>query len=199
MSILTINDRVSTPDNFRFVTADEWDVARAVVRHDDSKLWTPREALESLRLKGDAVRIWLEILKQGLPAFAQEKTFHNLVPSVLRNSLATLISGTDVTPTFKANYFALGSGSNPPANSDLALQTETLRALFTNRSAYTNIAYLDVFFDAVDVGGQTFNEAGIFVDGTGSPDTGYLLSRVVINQSLGANQTLTVNCSVTIS
>lgn len=199
MSNLQINDRLTTPDNFRFITADEWDIARAVVLHDDSKLWTPREALQSLREKGEAVKIWFEILKQGLPAFAKEQTYHNLVPSVLRNSLATLISGTNVTPTFKANYFALGSGSNAPSNSDLTLQIEELRAQFTNRSAYTHIAYLDVFFDSVVVGGETFNEAGIFVDGDVGADTGYLLSRVAINQTLGAAQTLTVNCSITVS
>lgn len=196
---MKINERVSTPDNYRLVVADEWDIAHAVCRRDDTKLWTPREALESLREKGEAVKIWLQILKEGLPVFAREVTYHNLVPSVLRDSLATLISGTTVTPTFKANYFALGSGSNAPSNSDLTLQTETLRAAFTDRSSYTNIAYLDVFFTAAQVGGSTFNEAGIFVDGSGSANSGYLLSRVAINQTLGSSQTLTVNCSITIS
>lgn len=196
---MNINDPMTTKENYRVVLADERDIAYAVYERDDTKLWTPREALESLREKGEAVKIWLEILKEGLPSFATSKEYHNLVPSVLRDSLATLISGTTVTPTFKANYFALGTGSNAPVNADLTLQTETIRAAFTNRSSYTNIAYLDVFFSAAQVGGNTYNEAGIFVDGTASVNTGYLLSRVALNQTLGAAQTLTVNCSVTVS
>jgi hypothetical protein len=32
---------------------------------------------------------------------------HNLVPSILRNALASLISGTSVETSFKANYIAL--------------------------------------------------------------------------------------------
>lgn len=196
---MKINDQITTPDNYKIVVADEWDIARAVCAKADAKFWTPREAVESLRQKGDAVRIWLEILKAGLPSFAREQTYHNLVPSVLRDSFASLIAGNAVTPTFEATHFALGTGSNAASNSDLTLQTETLRAAFTNRSSYTNIAYLDVFFSAAEVGGDTFNEAGIFVDGTGSADSGYLLSRVTINQTLGSSQTLTVNCSITIS
>lgn len=34
---------------------------------------------------------------------------HNLVPNVLRYSFASLIAGNSVTPTFMANYMALGS------------------------------------------------------------------------------------------
>lgn len=196
---MNINEPLTTPDNYQVVIADERDIAYAVYQKDDSKLWSPRAALESLREGGEAVRIWMDILKGGLPSFAKAQTVHNIVPSVLRNSLASLISGTTVTPTFKANYFALGTGNTAPTNSDTQLQTETLRALFTNRSAFTNIAYLDVFFSAVQVGGNTYQEAGIFVDGTGSANSGYLLSRVALNQTLGASQTLTVNCSITIS
>lgn len=130
---------------------------------------------------------------------AQITQYHNLVPNVLRYSLATLISGTTVTPTFKANYLALGSGSTAPTNSDTSLQAEEVRSLFNDRSAANNVAYLDVFFPSSVVGGQTYLEAGVFVDGTGSADTGYLLSRVAINQVLGSSQTLTINASITVS
>ncbi len=196
---LAIDEEVKAPDNYQFIVADENDIAYAVWRKDDTKLWTLREALESLRECGEAAKIWLSIVREGIPAFARVTSTHNIVPSVLRNSLATLFSGTTVTPTFKANYFALGTGSNVPANSDTALQTETLRALFTDRSSYTNIAYLDVFFPTASVAGNTYNEAGIFVDGSAGANTGYLLSRVAINQTLGSSQTLTVNCSITVS
>lgn len=185
--------------NYQFVIANESDVAYAVWKENDSKLWSLQDVIDSLREGGEAVKIWMRIVKAGLPSFTKVSRYHNIVPSVLRDELATLISGTTVTPTFKANYFALGTGSNTPANIDTSLQTETLRAAFTDRSSYTNIAYLDVFFPTASVAGNSYNEAGIFVDGSASVNTGYLLSRVAINQTLGASQTLTVNCSITIS
>jgi len=43
------------------------------------------------------------------------------VPDVLRNEMALLISGTTVTPTFKANYLAMGDDSTPPTNADTIL------------------------------------------------------------------------------
>lgn len=124
---------------------------------------------------------------------------HNLVPDVLRDSLALLISGTTVTPTFKANYMALGSDSTAADNSDLTLGTETIRSLFDNRSAVDNVAYLDKFFNASEVGGNTYVEAGVFVDGTASVDTGYLLSRIIMNETMSATESLTCNVSITIS
>lgn len=122
---------------------------------------------------------------------------HNLVPLVLRESLALLNSGTDITPTLKCNEIALGSGSTTPANSDTTLDTETLRATFTQRNAVSNVCYLDKFFPSTTVGGNTYNEIGVFVDGTASADTGYLFSRVLINQVMAANETLTINVTIT--
>lgn len=123
---------------------------------------------------------------------------HNLVPSILRNSFATLISGTTVTPTFKANYIALGDDSAAPANTDTKLWNETIRRLFTDRRAIDNIAYLDKNFGSVEVWGNTYNEIWVFVDGTSTADTGYLLSRININQTMQALENLTINVTITI-
>lgn len=185
--------------NYRFIRASEQDIAEAIVQHANAKFWTVGEALRSLRENGDAVRVWFDILRAGLPEFASMNEYHNLVPAVLRNAMATLISGTTVAPTFKANYMALGSGSTPPTNADVALETETIRGTFGNRYAVDNIAFLNKFFTQGEVAGETFNEAGIFVDGTGAADSGWLLSRVLMNESIGATETLTVNASITIS
>jgi hypothetical protein len=124
---------------------------------------------------------------------------HNLVPSILRDSLALLISGTTVTPTFKANYIALGSDSTAATNDDVKLGTETIRSQFDDRSAVDNIAYLDKFFNASEVGGNTYVEAGVFVDGTASTDSGYLLSRIIMNETMTSTESLTVNVTITIN
>lgn len=123
---------------------------------------------------------------------------HNLVPNILRNSFATLISGTTVTPTFKANYIALWNDSTAPTNADVKLWNETIRRLFTDRRAIDNIAYLDKNFGSVEVWGNTYNEIWVFVDGTATADTGYLLSRININQVMQALENLTINVTITI-
>lgn len=124
---------------------------------------------------------------------------HNKVPAVLRNELAKLIAGQTVTPTFKANYLALGNGSTAVSDLDVALDNETKRGLWTMRTATDNIAYLDKFFTSTEVGGMNFLEAGVFVDGTASADSGYLLSRVLVDLSISATETLTVNATFTLN
>lgn len=127
------------------------------------------------------------------------KKSHNIVPAILRNSLALLISWTDVTPTFKANYIALWTGSTTPQNTDVKLETETIRGEFSNRYASTNVAFLDKFWSTAEVGWTTINEAGVFVDWTASADTWFLMSRILMNETMSVTETLTINVSITIA
>ena len=221
---MQVNDRLTTPDNFRFIIADNRTIAEILYhvvklrtfKDNGRDKETEEETIAFFEryLRGEkVVRDFMDIhyhrfVIQGLKEAANDAKWksrlqiqeaHNLVPSVLRNALATLISGTAVLPTFHAEYLALGSGSTAAANSDTQLGTETARAAFTDRSAALNIAYLDCFFPTATVGGNSYNEVGIFVDGSASANTGYLLSRVLTTLTLGANQTLTVNASITIS
>lgn len=131
--------------------------------------------------------------------YVKHQEWHNIVPLVLRESFASLICWNTVTPTFEANYFALWSNNTTPTNADVKLWTETLRWTFTNRFNIENVAYLDKFFSSAEVGWNSYLEAGVFVDWTASVDTWYLLSRILINESMSVNETLTINCSFTIS
>lgn len=131
--------------------------------------------------------------------FLKIRSGHNIVPLVLRETLASMIVGNTVTPTFIANYLALGDGITTPTNNDVALANETLRWTFSNRFATDNVAYLDKFFSSADVGGNSYLEAWIFVDGTASADTWYLLSRILIDEVISVNETLSFNCTFTIS
>lgn len=195
---LHIDAQVQTSFNYKLIRAREQDIAEAVVKHDDSRLWTIGEALESLRKKGEAAKIWMQIVKQGLPSFAREQTYHNLVPSVFRDALASKFAGNTVSCDFEFDYFALGSLSTAATNADTTLAAEELRAAFTDRSASANVTSLDVFFNATEVGGEIFLEAGAFSGGSLSADTGTLGSRVVINETMGLNETLTVNVTITV-
>ena len=113
--------------------------------------------------------------------------------------MASMIVWDSVTPTMEAQYLALWDDNTTPANADTTLWNETLRQAFTNKFAIDNVAYLDKFFWSWDVWWNSYLEAGIFVDWSLTTDTWYLLSRILINETLWANETLTFNCSITIS
>jgi len=125
--------------------------------------------------------------------------WHNIVPLVLREEFASLIAWNTVVPSFAANYMALWSGNTAPDNSDTWLETETIRWIFTNRFSVDNTAYLDKFFSSVEVWWNSYLEAWIFVDWTALTDSWYLLSRILIDQSMSATENLTINASITIA
>ncbi len=135
----------------------------------------------------------------GVCRIGRQKEYYNLVPNVLKYELATLISGTSVTPTFKVNKICLGDDATVVDYTDTALGNETLRTDFSDRYSQFNVAYLDKFYGSSEVGGNSYYEAGVFVDGTATVDSGYLFSHLNINETMSANESLTINVSFTIT
>lgn len=131
--------------------------------------------------------------------YVRTYSWHNIVPLVLRESFASLICWNTVTPTFEANYFALWDDNTTPTDADTTLWNETLRWTFSDRFSVENVAYLDKYFSSSEVGWNSYLEAGVFVDWTASADTWYLLSRILISESMSVNETLTINCSFSIN
>jgi len=83
-----------------------------------------------------------------------------------------MISGSTVTPTFKANIIALGTDATPAQYTDTQLYAETLRSNFDNRYSQENVAYLDVYFPSATMGTMSLQEIGVFVDGlVGTPNS----------------------------
>lgn len=78
-----------------------------------------------------------------------------MVVSLLRNAFASQIAGNTITPTFDTNIIALGNDFTTVTADDVALGDEFVRAEFESRYSVDNIAYLDHFFDASEVGGET--------------------------------------------
>lgn len=157
----------------------------------------------SHRLDNEFKKAYLEALKSERIRNLYHRelkvwTWHNLVPSILRNSLASLISWTTVTPTFKANYIALWADSTAPTNADVQLGNETYRGAITNRYSIENVAYLDKFFSTPEVAWQTFLEIWVFVDGSNTPNSWFLLSRININETMWPSETLSINATFTI-
>lgn len=126
-----------------------------------------------------------------------QKRGHNIVPLAIRSSYASVVSWTAVTPTFEANYIAIGSDFTPETELDTKLGAEFDRALFTDRRSEDNVAFLDKFFGSPEVGWTTVQEIWIFVDGTATVDTWFLLSRITINETFTALESLTINATIT--
>lgn len=191
--------------NYRFTIAKNETVAKIYLTEKKKKV-SPQNIKTILEiLAGKSWYIFEEISRimatyRG-PLLADCRQFetHNKIPNVLRYEFAKKIAGIAVTPTFAANYIAVWSGIVAAADTDTQLGTELVRGTFTTRTASLNVAYLDKFFTATEVGGLTINEIGTFVDGTGTANSGYLISRALQNIVLGVNETLTINVSISIT
>lgn len=124
--------------------------------------------------------------------------YENVVPTVAKTLIANQLCDPTPTNTPVINKVALGTGTNAPAVGDTTLQTETYRNNVASLTNAANIGYATGFFSASETSG-TFRECGLFSNGTGSANTGVLISRVAINITKSITETLTVDWQLTIS
>lgn len=122
----------------------------------------------------------------------------NLVPTVGRTMIANNLTASSPTNDMQVSHVALGSNTSTPLNTDTTLGTETYRNQVASRTNASNLAYVTGFFSATETSG-TYREAGIFCDGSGTANTGVLLSRVSINITKSVTETLTIDWTLTIS
>lgn len=139
-------------------------------------------------------------LTKELNAMCRTEVFveNNIVPTVGRTMIANNL--TDATPdnSMLISHAALGSSGTTPANGDTTLGTEVYRNAIASLTNTNEVAYATAFFNATETSG-TYAEAGIFCDGTGSADTGILLSHVLISVTKSTSETLTIDWELTIS
>ncbi len=122
----------------------------------------------------------------------------NIIPTVGRTLLANNLTSASPTNTPKITHAALGSNTTVPANADTQLGTETYRNAIASITNSNNIAYATAFYNATEVTG-TFREAGIFCNGTGTANSGVLLSHVAVNITKSNTETLTIDFTLTIN
>lgn len=104
----------------------------------------------------------------------------NIVPTTGLNVLTRLLTG-DTTYTGEINYIALGDGNTAFTLGSTTLNNEVYRKIVSDAAFDDNIAYIDVFIASGDVADDTYTEAGAFIDGTASADTGQAFSLVIQN------------------
>ena len=154
-----------------------------------------KEIEEAIKLKGRLhIAVWND---DG--TLADEQIVDNLIVTVGKAAIANqLTAGSPSPDPLLVNYVALGTGTNAPAAGDTTLQTETYRKVTASANNVSNVASITGFFTAAETSG-TFREAGLFIAGTASDNTGTLLSRVAINIAKTTAQTMTISWSITIS
>lgn len=125
--------------------------------------------------------------------------YENLIPTVGRAAIANWLTQASPSPaSIKLNYTALGTGVTTPANGDTQLQTETYRKVISSTTNVDNIAYCTAFYTAIETSG-TFTEAGVFMNATGTANSGTLFSRVAISVVKTVATTLTIDYTVTLT
>lgn len=171
-----------------------WIATLADCRDMAARKWC-RE-IERLRDRGENVGAMIREfnVRYGIKEFR----YQNLIPTVGRTLIANNL--TDSTPDDDpyANYVAVGTGTNVPANGDTQLQTEHTRTTTASASNSNNIGYITGFYGYTQAN-ATLREAGIFCNGTATANSGKLLSRVAMNVTKAATNTLTLDWTITIS
>lgn len=124
--------------------------------------------------------------------------YSNLVPTVGRTMIANNLTSGSPTNVMKVTHCALGSNATAPANADTQLGTEVYRNAIASLTNAANIAYATGFFSAAETSG-TYAEAGIFSNGTGTANSGVLLSHVSVSITKSTSVTLTLDWTLTLS
>lgn len=113
--------------------------------------------------------------------------------SVIAQRLANITAFTGII-----NYGALGTSISPPSNADTQLGAEVYRKTVGSNSAINNIATITFFYNTTETSGN-YKEFATFIDGASTPNSGQLFSHVAVDWSKTTSETLTVECTYTIS
>lgn len=125
-----------------------------------------------------------------------DKTFENIITDAGKEVLAAAMISADPSTKPFITHSALGSGTSTPAASDTSLETEVYRKYIASLSTDGNILYASAYYSGDEVTGD-FKEAGIFLDAAGGG--GVLLSRVSIDISKAAGESLTLDYMLTLT
>jgi hypothetical protein len=152
--------------------------------------------------KQDTFKLYGELLctvrDEKTGKIKRQYRYKNLIPTVGRTMIADNLTNSSPDNTPRVTHVALGDDATAVANGDTTLTNEVYRNAVASETNSSNIAYFTGFFSATE-DDDTYNEAGLFSDGTGSADTGILLSHVNISITKSLTESLTIDWTITIS
>lgn len=145
-----------------------------------------------IKIKGE---IHVRVVRNGV--VIQEVKKKNLVVDAGLTLLANRISDATPDSGCLVNYIAVGTGTNAPASNNTTLQTENARKAVASRTNSGAIAAISTVFNAGEVPASTLKEVGLFIDGTGSADTGTLFARQNIDVEVTALDSVFIDWRIT--
>lgn len=165
--------------NFHPVTAhDEWLLKELGKYYDEGKqhLWLPR----CQHLINDV------------------QAYKNITVTIGRKFLAQILCNTQTQTNKYVTHFAVGSNNTAAAVGDIQLGTETFRKAVSSAVESSNVANISTFLGASEAN-STWQEWGHFIDGTGSANSGTMLSHHIQTVVKASPDTKTVDSTYTFS
>ena len=127
--------------------------------------------------------------------------YHNIIPTVSRQQIGKALSGNIASVNeIKITHQELGTGTNSPSNADTGLQTPT----GATRKSVSSLAYslnqinISSFWAAGEATG-TWREYAVFINGSGTSNSGVIFNRIAINITVAGGDALTLDGTVTIT
>lgn len=152
--------------------------------------------IEKLKAAGQE---FMHLVRQLNSMCRTEKfVIENIVPTVGRTMIANNLTNASPTNVMKITHCALGSSGTAVDNGDTQLGTETYRNAIASITNANNIGYATGFFTATETTG-TYAEAGIFSNGTGSANSGVIVSHILVSITKSSSETLTMDWTITFS
>ncbi len=150
-------------------------------------------AEKPIRMRGECL---VEIHDAKTGRLKYSRLVKNLFVSSGKASIAQALRGNTTNNNGQITYCAVGTGTNIPAANDTQLQTEVDRKQVSVRTSTDNIAQFQTFFNQSEAIG-VLREAGLFGGlATDTINSGTLFSRLNINRTKTANDTLTLTWSI---
>lgn len=130
-----------------------------------------------------------------------DKTFHNVLTQLYFTGIMKFLNEAIDSPAvsdLNLTHMATGTGTTTALRSDTLLVTETFRKEITSKtkSASKFVCKLTL---APSESNFTITEIGTFADGTGTVDTGTLISRANVNIEKNANISYLVTYTITMN
>lgn len=127
----------------------------------------------------------------------QSYKIHNVVCDRGKNVIAARLNG-ETTYTGIINYMAVGTGAASPASTDTQLVTELARTTVSSNSRVNNVSTITFFFNSASANG-TLTEAGAYIDGTASANSGQFFDHVSLPSIVKTSaDTLTITLVATV-
>lgn len=122
----------------------------------------------------------------------------NRVVLVSRNEMIKRLAGQAATSGV-INYGALGSSATAVSDVQTALVAEVARKQYAARTVTDDQLTIDFYFSKADTNG-TYNEFGMFIDGTAAANSGLMFNRVLTGSWIKtALESMTVTIQITLN